>query len=134
MTRAALIVPPLLLAACAVTDLPYTVRASAPPSADALDCVERSARALRYAATSEGLPSNQIRLERDVSGALSETRRSWLQIDAIVDSAGTLRLFGERWEQEMLRNPRGSKRVPGVTVRREVLWIAESCGVRAMAE
>ena len=130
MTRAALIVPALLLAACSVTASPHTVRATAPAAEDALGCVERSARALGYAATSEGLPPNQIRLERDVTGPLSETRRTWLQIDAVVDEARTLRLFGERWEQEMLRNPRGSKRTPGATVRNEVLSIAESCGGR----
>ncbi|HEX8455155.1 MAG TPA: hypothetical protein VF647_23955 [Longimicrobium sp.] len=131
MTRAALFVPVLLLAACSVTASRHTVYATAPASMDALECVERTARALGYAATSEGLPQNQIRLERDVTGALSETRRTWLQIDAVVDDARTLRLFGERWERGMLGNVRGSKRTPGTTVRSEVLSIAESCGGRA---
>lgn len=128
MTRAALIVPALLLAACSATASRHTVYATAPASADALGCVERSARALGYATTSEGLPPNQLRLERDVTGPLSETRRTWLQIDAVVDEARTLRLFGERWEQEMLRNVRGSRRSPGTTVLAEMRSIAESCG------
>ena len=134
MTRAAPIVPALLLAACSVTASRHTVYATAPAAADALGCVERSARALGYAATSAGLPPNQIRLERDVTGPLSETRRTWLQIDAVVDDARSLRLFGERWEQEMPGNPRGSKRTPGSTVRSEVRSIAESCSGRAAAE
>jgi hypothetical protein len=131
MTRAALFVPALLLAGCSLTASRHTVYANAPASADALGCVERSARALGYAATSEGLPPNQIRLERDVTGGLSETRRTWLQIDAVVDDARTLRLFGERWEREMLGNVRGSRRTPGATVQSEVRSIAESCGGRA---
>ena len=131
MTRAALIVPALLLSACSVTASRHTVYANAPAPADALGCVERSARALGYASTSEGLPPNQIRLERDVTGPLSETRRTWLQIDAVVDEARTLRLFGERWEQQMVGNVRGSKRTPGATVQAEVRSIAESCGRQA---
>ena len=131
MTRAVLIAPALLLDACSVTASRHTVYANAPASADVLGCVERRARGLGYAATSEGLPPNQIRLERDVTGPLSETRRTWLQIDALVDDARTLRLFGERWEREMLGNVRGSKRTPGATVRSDLFSIAESCGGRA---
>ena len=134
MLRAALIAPVLLLAACSASASRNTARAAAPAAPDALACVERTARERGFVNVSAGLPDNQLRLERDVTGTLAEARRTWLQIDAMVDQSNTLRLFGERWERHMLNDPRGRKLPPGETIRSELSAIASTCGGRSVAE
>jgi hypothetical protein len=134
MIRTALIAPVLLLAACSATASRNTARATAPAATDALACVERSARARGFVSVSADLPDNQLRLERDVTGTLAEARRTWLQIDAMVDQSSTLRLFGERWERHMLDDSRGRKLPPGETIRSEISAIASACGGHSIAE
>ena len=131
MIRTALTASVVLLAGCSATASRHTARLSAPASADALACVERSARERGFVSVSAELPDNQLRLERDVTGALPETRRTWLQIDAMVDPSNTLRLFGERWERHLLNDPRGRKLPPGETIRSELSAIAGACGASA---
>jgi hypothetical protein len=121
----------LLLAAC--TPASYrTVRASAPAPDGVLACVEAAARERGYAPVRGDQPDTQLRLVRDLTGPMRETQRTWLAIDAVVDGTGTLRLFGERWEQRLLSgDPRGRKLVPGETVRADVREVARRCGSAA---
>ncbi len=134
MIRTALIASLALLAGCSATASRRTARAAAPASPDALACVERSARARGFVPVAAGLPDDQLRLERDVTGTLAGAGRTWLQIDALVDASNTLRLFGERWERHMLHNPRGRKLPPGETIRSEIDAIAGACGGQGVAE
>lgn len=134
MNRTALIASLALLAGCSATASRHTARASVPAPRDALACVERTARERGFVSIEAGLPDNQLRLERDVTGTLPETRRTWLQIDAMVDPSNTLRLFGERWERHLLDDPRGRKLPPGETIRGEISAIAVACGGQGAAD